>query len=75
MIPTLTTRYTEVSQARQERLLNTLALRRWQSSDEIASLLIFLASDHASYITGSSIEMTGGKYAVQFPQAAYESAS
>jgi 3-oxoacyl-[acyl-carrier protein] reductase len=74
MVPTPLNGYADAPSAKQERLLNTLSLRRWGSADDIASLLIFLASDHASYITGTSIEISGGKYAVQFPQLAYEQA-
>ncbi|MBY0496008.1 MAG: SDR family oxidoreductase [Cyanobacteria bacterium] len=72
MIPTPLNSYAEAPAATQERLLNTLSLRKWGSAEDIASLLIFLASDYASYITGADLEITGGKYAVQFPQLAYE---
>lgn len=72
MVPTPLNGYAEADAAKQTRLLNTLSLRHWGTPDEIASLLIFLASSHAAYITGASIEISGGKYAVQFPQLAYE---
>lgn len=74
MVPTSLNDYADAPQAKQDRLLNTLSLRRWGSPDDIASLLIFLASDHASYITGADINISGGKYAVQFPHLAYEQA-
>lgn len=72
MVPTPLNQFLEAPPAKQERLLNTLAVRRWETGDDVASLLIFLASDLASYITGASIEVTGGKFAVQFPHLAYE---
>jgi 3-oxoacyl-[acyl-carrier protein] reductase len=72
MVPTPLNDYADAPPAKRDRLLNTLSLRRWGAADDIASLLIFLSSDHASYITGADIEITGGKYAVQFPQLAYE---
>jgi 3-oxoacyl-[acyl-carrier protein] reductase len=72
MIPTPLNGFAEADAEKQTRLLNTLCIRRWGDANDIASLLIFLASDYASYITGASIEITGGKYAVQFPQLAHE---
>lgn len=72
MIPTEMNGYAVVSEARQHELFATLSLRRWGSADDIASLLIFLSSDLAGYISGSHIEITGGKFAVQFPSMAYQ---
>lgn len=46
-------------------LINAIALHRVGTADEMAQALIFLASDQASYITGTAIEVSGGKYAVQ----------
>ncbi len=43
----------------------TGSLHRVGSPEEMAKVLIFLASDAASYITGTTIEVSGGKYAVQ----------
>ncbi len=73
MIPTAINGFTELPQAEQDRLLDTLTLRRWGSADEIADLVSFLASDRASYITGSLIDASGGKLATQIPSRAYES--
>ncbi|HZT97768.1 MAG TPA: SDR family oxidoreductase, partial [Chloroflexota bacterium] len=39
-----------------------IPLRRYGSPDEIADLAVFLASDAASYITGTSILCDGGLY-------------
>lgn len=75
MVPTPLNGFAEAPVDKQRRLLNTLALRRWGSVDDIGSLLIFLASDHASYITGAAIEISGGKFAVQFPHLAYDQPS
>lgn len=38
----------------------------------MAELLCFLASDAARYITGSLIDVSGGKLATQMPRKAYE---
>lgn len=46
-------------------LIDAIALHRVGSPEEMAKVLIFLASDAASYITGTTIEVSGGKYAVQ----------
>lgn len=35
-------------------------LRRFGQSEEVASLVAFLASDRASYIAGASIDVGGG---------------
>lgn len=72
MIPTAINRFTERSDVEQDSLLDTLTLRRWGTADEVASLVCFLASGHASYITGALIDVSGGKLATQRPQAAYE---
>jgi 3-oxoacyl-[acyl-carrier protein] reductase len=72
MVPTALNGFADADAEKQIRLLNTLCIRKWGDPDDIASLLIFLASDYASYITGASLEITGGKYAVQFPHLAHE---
>lgn len=74
MIPTAMNRLHEAPAERRAQLLNTLAVRRWGGADDIASLLIFLASSQAEYITGALIDTSGGKFAVQFAQLAYQAA-
>ncbi|HLJ53394.1 MAG TPA: SDR family NAD(P)-dependent oxidoreductase [Chthonomonadaceae bacterium] len=75
MVPTQMNHFTEAPSATQERLLNTLTLRRWGEKQDVANLLCFLASDLASYITGSLVDVSGGKLATQIPQSAYERAA
>jgi len=72
MIPTQMNHFTERPQAVQERLLDTLTIRRWGEPHEVASLVCFLASDHAAYITGTLVDVSGGKLATQIPRIAYE---
>jgi 3-oxoacyl-[acyl-carrier protein] reductase len=74
MIPTAMNGFAEMSQAQQDRLLDTLSLRRWGEAAEVADLVCFLASDASRYITGTLLDVSGGKLATQLPQRAYESA-
>ncbi|HZO87862.1 MAG TPA: SDR family NAD(P)-dependent oxidoreductase [Chthonomonadaceae bacterium] len=72
MIPTQMNHFAEAPPERQQRLLDTLSLRRWGQAQEIANLICFLSSDLASYITGTLIDISGGKLATQIPRLAYE---
>ena len=45
---------------RKERYLQTIPLHRIARPEEIASVVVFLASDKAGYITGATIDVTGG---------------
>lgn len=49
-----------LSENEKDDLINQIALSRFGSSDEIARIALFLASDDASYITGSIISADGG---------------
>ena len=53
-------------------LADQIALRRVGTVEEVAAPLVFLASPRASYITGAVLEITGGKLAVQRPDAAWD---
>jgi 3-oxoacyl-[acyl-carrier protein] reductase len=44
----------------RERLASQIPLRRLGLPDEFANLVVFLASERASYITGASIAVDGG---------------
>ncbi len=71
MIPTEMNHFAEQPPERQDQLLDTLTLRRWGSAKDVASLLCFLSSDLAGYITGTLIDISGGKLATQIPHRAY----
>ena len=43
-------------------MLEQIALGRLGEADEVASVVAFLASKHASYITGETININGGMY-------------
>ena len=73
MIPTAMNGFADLPHSAQSRLLDTLSLRRWGRPEEVADLLCFLASDAASYITGTLVDVSGGKLSTQMPHKAYES--
>lgn len=75
MVPTSLNHFDELPQPEQSRLLDTLSLRKWGSKSDISSLICFLASDLAGYITGTLIDISGGKLATQVPRLAYEAAA
>ena len=72
MISTDMVRYDQLPDKDQNRLLDTLTIRKWGQGKDIAHLICFLASDFAGYITGALIDVSGGKLATQFPSESYE---
>lgn len=52
-------------------LAGQAALQRTGTAEEVANAILFLASDKASFITGTCMEITGGKYCVQNPRDAW----
>ncbi len=61
--------------AKRQFLTEQIALGRLGETEDIAATLVFLASDSAAYITGNSVEISGGKFCVQNPQYAWQSAA
>jgi len=61
----------EAVATKRESLASQVALNRLGTVDEVAKVLLFLASDCASYITGTCVEITGGKFCVQNPANAW----
>jgi 3-oxoacyl-[acyl-carrier protein] reductase len=47
----------------RDNFVNTIAMRRMGTPQDIANAVTFLASDHASWITGQTIPVTGGPLA------------
>ena len=52
-------------------LESQIAMRRIGECEEVANAVLFMASDKASYITGTFIEVSGGKFCVQNPKDAW----
>ncbi len=71
MVPTAMNGFAEMDPAAQDRLLDTLSLRRWETADDVANVLLFLASDASGYVTGTLVDVSGGKLATQIPARAY----
>ena len=46
---------------RQAEMIQTIPLGRLGASEEVASLVAFLASGQSSYMTGQAINVTGGQ--------------
>ncbi|UCE42277.1 MAG: SDR family oxidoreductase [Candidatus Aminicenantes bacterium] len=50
------------SEEEQQKVLSAIPLRRLSTPEEIGSVVAFLASDGASYITGITVDVSGGRY-------------
>lgn len=61
-----------VVDAKGDALVNQIALHRLGEPDDVARAVAFLASDAASYLTGTFLEISGGKLCVQNPDYGYQ---
>jgi 3-oxoacyl-[acyl-carrier protein] reductase len=50
----------ELTEARKNEILGSVPLKRYGSADEVAAAAVFLASEHAAYITGAVLPVDGG---------------
>jgi NAD(P)-dependent dehydrogenase (short-subunit alcohol dehydrogenase family) len=46
---------------RAQRLAPQVPMQRAGTADEVAQAVVWLLSDHASYVTGSLMDVTGGR--------------
>jgi NAD(P)-dependent dehydrogenase (short-subunit alcohol dehydrogenase family) len=50
------------SEEEKKKVLKDIPLGRLGTPEEVASVVVFLASDESSYITGITIDVSGGRY-------------
>ena len=72
IVPTAMNGFSDLSAADRDRLQDLLTIRRWGEPEDISNAVKFLASDDASYITRTLLDVSGGKLATQMPNRAYE---
>ena len=48
--------------AATQAVVESIAMGRQATADEIAAVAVFLASAHASYVTGAIVNLTGGAW-------------
>ena len=49
-------------EAYKEKVLSEIPLRRLSTPEEVAAAVIFLSSDEASYLTGVTLDVNGGRF-------------
>jgi NAD(P)-dependent dehydrogenase (short-subunit alcohol dehydrogenase family) len=52
--------------AARDRILSRTPMKRLGEPDEIARIAVFLASDDASYITGTTVYADGGRLGLNY---------
>ena len=57
--------------ANRERMLAPIPAGRFGTPEDLAPVLVMLTSDLAAYVTGCTIEISGGKFCVQNPGFAW----
>lgn len=68
----IVTKMTEPGLKEKKHVLESqLAMQKTGEPQDVANAVLFIASDKASYITGTCIEVSGGKFCVQNPQDAW----
>ena len=50
----------DLPEARRDELLKGIPLGRYASAEEVAAVVVFLASEAAGYVTGAVLPVDGG---------------
>lgn len=53
-------------------LMSNIPMRRFGTAEDLANVLVFLASERAAYMNGTDVLISGGKFCVQNPQYSYQ---
>jgi len=56
----------------KEQMVNNIALHTIGSTEQMTSIVAFLASEDSAYMTGVNLDASGGKFIVQNAEAAWE---
>jgi len=54
--------WNERSEDEKKKVLSAIPLGRLGTPEEVAAVVVFLASNESSYITGITIDVNGGRY-------------
>ena len=60
VVPPLATQFQLTKELSEDNYFERIPLKRLGKPDEVANVIVFLASKYASYITGSTILVDGG---------------
>ena len=71
VVPLSTATITSNPEARRT-VLSRIPMQRLGSTDEVAKVAVFLASDDASYVTGQTVYADGGRLALNYTVAVQE---
>jgi 3-oxoacyl-[acyl-carrier protein] reductase len=52
-----------IPEAARQQMLTQIPMKRFGEPEEIASVILFLCSDLASYVTGQTLHVNGGWWA------------
>lgn len=67
------TKMTELKRQKNKvAMLKDIALNRFGSTNEVASGVLFLASDESSYLQGVNLDISGGKFITQNSNTSFE---
>ena len=64
--------YLPILLVQQGRMKQAIAMQDFGQPEDVAWALAFLASGYARYITGTTLEISGGKMGVQNPAKAWK---